>query len=229
MVRNYKKKPPKYDEDDIARALRDVQDNNLSAAQAANVYGINRNFLIRRLNGEGDGKRGRKPELTPDEEKELANCLKTMSTWGFGLSRQEVCDVVQEYVLANNLRTTFAGGRPGKDWVHNFMTREVLSAKKPELLEAVRRQATSDPFIIYGFYELLWKCVKDLDLADKPKNLWNLDETSVCSDPSRGKVVGEKGKSVHRTVQGTGKQNTTVLACVNAAGKLLPPLIIYSG
>lgn len=46
-------------------------------------------------------------------------------------------------------------------------------------------------------------------------------------DSSKSRVVTEKGKPAHRIIQGSGRENTTVLACVNAEGKALPPLVIY--
>lgn len=46
-------------------------------------------------------------------------------------------------------------------------------------------------------------------------------------DPSKSRVVTEKGKPAHRIIQGSGRENTTFLACVNAEGKALPPLVIY--
>lgn len=37
------------------------------------------------------------------------------------------------------------------------------------------------------------------------------------------------GQKAHRAQEGTGRENTTVLACCNAAGRVLPPLIIFQG
>lgn len=56
-----------------------------------------------------------------------------------------------------------------------------------------------------------------------------MDETSVCTDPSKTKVVGEKGKSCSRTIGGSGKENITCLVAVNAAGGKAPPLVIFKG
>ena len=94
MVKNYEKKARKYDETAIASALCDIKDEKLNVSKAAEKYGINRNLLIRRLMGQGNKKRGRKPELTKDEEENLAMCLRKLSQWGFGLSQKEICDTV---------------------------------------------------------------------------------------------------------------------------------------
>lgn len=230
MVRNYVKKLRKYDDKALSDALREISNKSMSISKASKKYNIDRSFLSRRLHGKGTNKRGRKTDIEQQEEEKIAVCLKKLAQWGFGLTSEEVLDVVQEHISKNGLKTPqFIGGRPGYDWLKNFMKRHGMSLKKPELLEVSRRNVTSDPFIIYEFYDILETALNDLDLLDKPAQIFNLDETSFCHDPSRLKIVGKKGASAHRTTQGCGKLNTSVLACVNAAGKLLPPLIIFQG
>lgn len=68
----------------------------------------------------------------------------------------------------------------------------------------------------------------DLNI-DNPRRIWNLDETSVALDPSKTKVVGAIGQPSTRTTAGSGKENITVLATVNAAGEKLNPLIVFKG
>lgn len=68
-----------------------------------------------------------------------------------------------------------------------------------------------------------------LELHDKPSQIWNLDETSFCRDPSKTKVVGLKGYASTRTIASPGKSNTTVLLGISAAGDKTPPLIVYKG
>ncbi|XP_049770439.1 uncharacterized protein LOC126109453 [Schistocerca cancellata] len=92
-----------------------------------------------------------------------------------------------------------------------------------------RRKATSDPFIIYDFYDKLEAILEELDIKDKPANIWNLDETYFSADPSRVRSVGGIGQKFFQNIQGSGRDNTTVLACVSAAGRALPPLIIFEG
>lgn len=56
-----------------------------------------------------------------------------------------------------------------------------------------------------------------------------MNETSLCMDPSKTKVVSEKGKPSTRVISGPGRENITILATVNATGKKVPPLIIFKG
>lgn len=229
MVSNYKKKPNKYREEDVLKAIADCRSGKMSIRGAAKHYNIDKSLLSRRVQGRGIQKRGRKQALPANVEQNLATYLKTMSQWGFGLSKDDAKNVVQEYVQAAGVNTPFISGKPGNVWFRNFQKRNSLSLKKPEPLESCRRQATSDPYTIYEFYDLVKMIVDQNNLADKPSYIYNLDESGFSSDPSKIKVVAGRGEKVHRNIQGSGKENTTVLACVNASGKVLPPLIIFQG
>lgn len=69
----------------------------------------------------------------------------------------------------------------------------------------------------------------ELNLEDKPECIWNLDESSLSIDPSRTKVVGEKGQSSSRVTSTSGRDNTTFVLGANAAGRGVPPSIIFKG
>lgn len=72
--------------------------------------------------------------------------------------------------------------------------------------------------------------LKEVRTDVPPSNIYNIDGTSFCLDPSKTKVVGQKGISVHRTTSSeTGKENITVLLGENAAGEKLPPFIVFKG
>lgn len=97
-----------------------------------------------------------------------------MSRWGFGLLKEEIKEVVQEFVTIHNIKTPFKNNRPCDDWFLAFKNRH---NKKPEGLEIAWRNITSDPFIVYGFYTLLEEEIKKLKLDDKPSQIYNLDES----------------------------------------------------
>lgn len=120
------------------------------------------------------GLAGRPTAIPVEEETELADLLKTMSPWGLGLLKEEIKEVVQEFVTIHNIKTPFKNNRPGDDWFLAFKNRH---NKKPEVLEIARRNITSDPFIVYGFYTLLKEEIKNSNLTT---NLaYNLDESGV--------------------------------------------------
>lgn len=235
MPRHYKRKTNRksYTCDLLNEALTKIRSGTLSIRRCSLEYSIPKSTLRDHIKGRrgqlgsNKGGCGRGTALPPDKELELVRCLKSMSQWGFGLSRSEILDVVQKFVNKSGLKTPFKNNRPGQDWWLGFKARHRLSLKKPELLEHSRRKQASDPFIIYGFYDLLEKVINDCKLQDKPTLIYNCDETSFSHDPSKTKIVNAIGQPCHRVTAGTGRDNTSVLACVNAAGEKLPPLIIF--
>ncbi|KAL0868247.1 hypothetical protein ABMA27_007778 [Loxostege sticticalis] len=209
MVRRYKRKTdnPSWTRESLCQAVDAVR-SGLSGYEAAKTYGIPRKTIMDHVNGRRGQKSstlGRPPVLSADSEKELANCLHVMERHGFGLSRKE-----------NKIETPFTDGIPGNDWFSNFMTRHNFCIFSGNL-------------IIQEFYNILEKVVKELELENKPEKIYNLDETSYCSDPKKTKVVGLKGYPSTRTTSSAGKANTTVLFASNAAGGKGPPFIIFKG
>lgn len=234
MVRVYKRRTNRgqaYTKTVLERAIEDINNGLISAYAASKKYNIPQMTLSyhrRGLRGKKSKTMGRSTAIPFEEEEKLAQGLITMEKWGWGLSRRDVLTVVQEYINKNGLRTSFKNGRPGEDWFLAFRRRHKLSIKKPQSVEFARKRCM-DPFIINDYFQKLGKLLDDLDLRDKPEQVWNLDETNFALDPSKTKVVGKKGAPSSRTTAGSGKENITVLVAVNAAGFKAPPLIVFKG
>ena len=118
---------------------------------------------------------------------------------------------------------------PGEDWLKAFMDRWNLSCKIPSTLEKSRKTATSNPNIIYGFYDILETQLKQLNIQDRPECLWNVDETNLYTDPQKTRVVAERGSKASRVSATSGREAITVMAGISAAGEKLAPLIIFKG
>lgn len=233
MVRTYKRKSKRadYSTEKLQKALQKIQAGLATLSQASLEFNIPYNTLYKRhkgLRGQKSNTHGRPPVFHLAEEQRLANYLKCLEKWGYGLTSSEVLEKVREFVTLNNIKTPFTNNRPGTDWLIAFKRRHGLSTKKPQSLEYCRKKAT-DPFLINEYFQLLKETLDKLKLHNKPNSIWNLDETSLCMDPSRLKVVGAKGKPCSRIIAGSGKENVTVLAGASAAGQKAPPLIIYKG
>ena len=111
--------------------------------------------------------------------------------------------------------------------MQRFLKRHNLTLKKASLLLQSRHSATKNPFIIYKFYDILESILKEKKFTSE--QIWNADETGFPYDPRQCKVIGQKGKPLLRVTGGPGRQNTTVLACCNAAREALPPLLVFQG
>lgn len=235
MPRHYIRKTDRrpYSSDQLAEAISRIKSGELTTKRCAKRYGIPRSTLKDHIRGRRGnrvtvGGGGRSTALTSQQENDLANCIKTMSKNGFGLSRSEVLDVVQAYVKRNHIKTPFKNDKPGQDWWLGFKTRHDLSIIKPQPLEHGRK-ANTNPFVVNKFFELLEETINGSGLEGKPNLIWNCDETSFSHDPSQTKVIAGKGDKVGRHTAATGRENTSVLACVNAAGDKMPPFVIFKG
>jgi hypothetical protein len=66
-------------------------------------------------------------------------------------------------------------------------------------------------------------------LIESPSHVWNLDETAFFTDPRGVKATSAIGDKAYRIISGCGRSCFTALACVSAAGAVLPPLVIFEG
>ena len=65
-------------------------------------------------------------------------------------------EIVHQYIVAQNIiAAQFKDNRPGLAWLKNFMARNNITHKKAEMISCARKANTSNPFIIYDFYEQL--------------------------------------------------------------------------
>lgn len=234
MARIYVRKTNRgsnYSKADLQNAVNEIRRGALSIHRAHTMYNIPKTTLfyhLKGIRGKKSETQGRAPIIPKEDETRLANALRSMEKWGFGISRKELFLLIAHYVEANKLKTPFKNNIPGDEWFRNFKTRHNLSIKKPQSVEYARKKMT-DPFIINEYFDILDNCLTDLLLRDKPNRIWNLDESSFSHDPYKTKIVGARGKPCSRTVSGPGRENTTVLSAVSASGLKAPPLIVYKG
>lgn len=231
-MRNYKRKSDratKYTAEVLQRVVEDVSKGVITIRGASKTYNIPTTTIrdhVKKKRGLKSCNMGRSPAIPVDLEVKLADGIKSLEKWGFGLSRYEIMEIVRIFVEENNLKTPFKNNKPGEDWFLGFKKRHGLSIKKPQSVEYSRKKNT-DPFIIYEYFQLLKSTLENFALLDKPNQVWNLDETAMSLDPSKTKVVGARGKPCSRTTSGPGREGTTVLAAASASGKKAPPLIIF--
>lgn len=172
---------------------------------------------------------GRKICLGTELEDKLKNLLKRMEKMGLGPTFLEFQDIVHDYLIANEISTPFKDNRPGRDWVNSFLLRHNMTLKKGGQMQLARKSVTSDPFVIYGFYDMLEKEMDRLNIKDRPECIYNLDETGFPMDPSKSKTIGSKGEKTVRLTHGANRENITVLATCCADGTCLDPLVVFKG
>nr|XP_047141311.1 PHD finger protein ALFIN-LIKE 8-like [Hydra vulgaris] len=65
-----------------------------------------------------------------------------MADWGWGFTRGEVKDIIQDFLTTNSIETPFIDSRPSKDWLHAFLQRNPkITPRKTEHLSNSRSDA----------------------------------------------------------------------------------------
>ena len=81
------------------------------------------------------------------------------------------------------------------------------------------RAIATDREVMDNYFDLLGKTMIECDLVGKPGQVFNMDE--------RPKGIFEVGTQNAAAVNSGNKTQITVLACVNAVGYCLPPMVIF--
>ena len=98
-----------------------------------------------------------------------------------------------------------------------------LTLRKSDNLERSRAEALN-PEIVEEFFKTT---LKDNNLLNTPRRLYNCDETFLPRDYTREKAVTARGmKVVYNQTQGT-TEHISLLCCASAASIPHPPMIIY--
>jgi hypothetical protein len=245
MPRVYKKKLLKraVDNDSINECLEYMRANQCSLNSAATTFNIPESTLRyhnkRQMSDMPLQPIGHRSSLPTQVEVDLAVLVRTSSRHGFPLSKEDVRALVGNFVEQQIINDTEVGRYlkdncvfkmhvPSLDWVTEFMRRHHLSLHKPSTLERTRYQAASNPFTIYHFYDILECLYSQLNIVTNPSAIYNLDETSFCTDPQAGLAIGAIGSHSRRVISGSGRSCFTALACICADGTALPPMIIFA-
>lgn len=220
-----------YTLEQLRNAVSDVVEKRKSYRAASAAYKVPVTVIFNRIKGrqinEFEIGKGRRTDIPRDVEEKLAKCLLARAEMGFPCDKRELKTLVQEYITKNGLTTRFKDNMPGDKWYYGFMKRHPrLTLKKPEHLQKARKSAR-DPFVVYDFFDQVSDIYSTTSLS--PELVFNTDETGFASDPNRLRGIGEKSVPLNRISDGSGRESTSVLACVSADGCCLPPLVVFKG
>ena len=95
-------------------------------------------------------------------------------------------NVVADYLKINGIKENqLKDGKPGDKWFKNFMKRNKLSLKKAEMILTARTANTSNPFIIYDFFDQLENVFQEYPELDENK-IYNCNESGFPTNPKKG-------------------------------------------
>ncbi|CAF3853356.1 unnamed protein product [Rotaria sp. Silwood1] len=230
MPRTYIKKDvkKKYNDNNLELAIEAVE-NGCSIREASNNF----NVPYTTLNSHSNSlvlydNVGRPSKFTKEEEVCLEQAALALQNWGAPLTKTEFINLAKQYALNLNKSNLFPSGAPTLDWLHSFLKRhQNLVLKKSRPIEKKRADLTIEQ--VNKWFDLLSKVIQENDLANRPGQIFNCDETGMSDSISYSKVlVHRQTTTAYRTQGGTGgKSYTSVMFCASATGFLLPPFVIY--
>lgn len=105
--------------------------------------------------------------------------------------------------------------------------RESLSFKFAQNISENRAAACSKK-VVDNFFDLLTRKCEELNLKNKPKNIFNVDETGFMCSPGNKKMFFRRGSSIVEKI-GLNNDKTmyTVQVCCDASGEFLPFYILF--
>jgi hypothetical protein len=173
---------------------------------------------------------GKQPILSPTEEGELTELIRTMCSRGFPLSRKDIQSLAFQYAQQHGLKGfSNERGSAGYYWMRGFLRRNSsLSCRKPEPLSVARASGVNKA-VVDKWFDEYEKILEELDIMDSPAHIWNTDESGLQDYFVSQSVVGVKGKPCYEINPGEKGETTTVLASLNAVGTYAPLLFIFKG
>lgn len=153
-------------------------------------------------------------------------CCRHMCEIGVGLTTYLLCTfalaIIRQRIPSKKLA-------PKKDWARKFRKRNNLSLRKGSVLSKAR-YTNNNPRIFTSYFSKLEDLYSKLNVSDKPNLIWNMDETyfGKKQEGNNRKVISPKGSQQVHQRQFFTATHTTVLACINAAGIYMPPVICYT-
>ena len=223
----------KWNPESMSAAMDAVKNERMGVREAATKFGVPKSTLHRRIQKNiTDMPASRPTVFTVSEEEELHDHVLYMESIGLGLTVDDVCRLAFEMTVEANISNPFnkEKKRAGYDWYVGFRNRHPdISFRQPEALSNARA-CMLNPTVINTHFQKLGELLRSTKLDDKPSQIYNADETGFSLVHKPTKILAKKGKkTVQARTSGERGENVTALICANAAGRPIPPFIIFKG
>lgn len=142
----------------------------------------------------------------------------------------------EEKALATDYTVSLGKSIKGKDsgsllsncWFYGFLGRwQDLKVSKSQSLEMNRAESASRENL-NKYYKELHAILTKSNLHDKPKNIYNIDETGFSTEHSPLKIICNRNTK-SQAVTSNRSTLTTVIAAGNALGNYVPPYYVFKG
>lgn len=221
---------PSYSADELSTAIDRIEKKELSYRKAESMYGIPRSTLHDHVVGKAtSSRRGPATILTPAEENMLVQWSLHMADIGYGRTREQLCMTVKKILDKDGRVNPFRDNCPGKDWWYAFLRRHPeLSVRLPESLQVCRAYSCT-PGRLDKWYKEFGEFLELHGLCDKPRRIWNADESGFPLCPKTTRVIAMRNKRHVYSVNSDQKMQITTLVAASAAGAVIPPMHVFPG
>ncbi|EAQ88883.1 hypothetical protein CHGG_05502 [Chaetomium globosum CBS 148.51] len=216
--------PSMASEDNIQQAIQAVRDGQ-SIRKASEAWGVSfstlRDRVVANAQPKGQYEAQVMQKLSPDQEKHLADWVLAQEALGLPVKHRQI------EVFANRiLRASGSDQTIGEHWLQKFIGRyPVLKTKKDRRMDIKRLDAASTD-VIKAWFHLAIPVIQTID----PQDRWNMDETGIME----GLGINGLCVALSETKEALSKHPesriwTTIIECISATRKALPPLVIFKG
>lgn len=218
--------PRSSKEAQIVLAIQAIKSNpNLSVRKAAEIYGVERTTLKRRINGNTPRQEYRPTnyKLSLAEEETIVQYILELDSKGFAPRLSVVED------MANSILCTRGNQRVGKNWVNRFTKRRQELKNRMTRHRDYQRALCEDPRVIREWFDLFKEVKEKHGIQDD--DIWNFDETGFALGLITSHMVVTKADRVGRatTIQPGDREWASAIICFSAGGEVLPPFILLKG
>lgn len=211
-----------YDGKTLENAVVKIR-KGMSYRKASLKFGIPTTVLHRHVKCEVK-KQGGQCILSEELETEFVDKIITCADWGYPLSELDVrCFVKHHLDRCGRTVKKFRNNLPGTDWAKHFMKRhkEKISPRVAQNIKRNRAAVRSEDIVKY--FDNLRNTIADVP----PHLIVNYDETNLCDDPGKKKILCRRGCKYPERIMNSSKSSTSVVFAATADGTVLPPYVIY--
>ena len=221
-----------WSEEQLKTAMKAVNDG-MSVKRASEVHNIPRRTLRDHISsGSQVRKLGRNPYLKKEMEDELCARIFRLSEIGMPITGKFLRVSVFNFCLLNNIPHPFDVSKrsAGRKWLRLFLQRHPeVRARKAQHMNPGRAMKLNK-FIVNDHFSKLRRVLMEKDFMTKPERIYNIDEKGCrLTVHHQQTVLARRGAKRVHLVAPEHAENATVVACANALGTPIPPMVIFKG
>lgn len=221
-----------WSEDQLRSAMNAVNEG-MSVNKASKAFCVPRRTLRDHLKtGSVIKRQGRHPYLSKDQELELCARIFRLADIGMPITGKFLRRSVFNFCMLNSITHPFDVKKraAGRKWLRLFLQRHPEVSKRKAQNMNPGRALKLNPFIVNDHFEKLRQILLEEDLMTKPELIYNIDEKGCrLTIHHQQTVLARKGAKRLHLIAPEHAENVTIVACANAAGNRIPPMVIFKG